>query len=179
MLPPPGDRLGAEASVGEDDGDVRSVDLPGRAIDLLQHAGANRGTTDPVPPVFALNGPDTAGRIDGADITGVVTSTAQTLSSTPVPAHQVPYRELERPMVQGIDLRDAQPQGPSAHALPFGTLPRLLDPQRTPCRSNNDRHHQHPPVNEQPLHDQEHQTDRRSYSHGSYDLLVLLAGPTD
>jgi hypothetical protein len=129
--------------------------------------------------VFALNGPDTAGRIDSADITGVVAGTAQTLSPAPVPAHQVPYRELERPMVQGIDLRDAQSQGPSTQALPLGTLARLLDPQRTSCRRDNDRRHQHPPVNEQPLHDQEHQTDRRSYSHGSYDLLVLLAGPTD
>jgi hypothetical protein len=107
VLPPPRDRLGAEASVGKDDGDVRSVDLPGRAVDLLQHAGANRGTTDPVTPVRALNGPDTAGRIDSADITGVIAGTAQTLSPAAVPAHQVPYRELERPMDQGIDLRDA------------------------------------------------------------------------
>lgn len=130
MFRAPGDGLGGEAAVGEYDRDVGSVDLPCGAVDLLQDTDADCGSPVSVPAVLVLDGSDAPHGIDGAYVAGVVASTAKLLCLAAVPSHQVPYDELERAVVQSVQLRDPHPQSAGTHTLPLGPLPCLLQPQR-------------------------------------------------
>ncbi|MBD0743096.1 hypothetical protein BG418_16095 [Streptomyces sp. CBMA152] len=152
--------------------------LPGSAVDLLQHADADSGTPVAVSAVLALDGPDPADRVDGTYVTGVVARTTELLGFATVAAHQVPYGELERTMVQGIYLGDTQTQSLSAYARPLGPPADLLVPEDTTAASKHARQGKNPPVREQPLHGGDDQADRDDPGYRQCCSLVLLPGTT-
>jgi hypothetical protein len=181
VLLPPRDCLGAETTVGEDYSDVRPVDLPCGAIDLLQDTDtdADGRSAVSVPPVLALDGPDTTPGIDSTHIAGVVAGAAELLCLAAVPSHQVPYSELESTMVQGVQFRDPQPQSTGTHPFPLGPLPRLPQPKATGSSGDHGSEKEDPPVRHQPLHDGEQHTDRHGPCCQQGNPIVLLLGTAD
>lgn len=155
------------------------MDLPGGAIDLLQHTDADCRASVPVSAVLALDGPDPADWVDGPYVAGVVAGAAEPLGLAAIPVHQVPYGELERAVIQGVDLGDAQPQGSGAYAFPLGTLSRLLEPKGSRAGGYQGGEDEDPPVREEPLHDGGDQANRHDCSHQQGNLLVLLPGTAD
>ncbi|MFD4712258.1 hypothetical protein ACFWN5_21665 [Streptomyces sp. NPDC058430] len=96
-------------AIGEDDRSIRAVDLPGSAVDLLQHPDTDGRTTVPVTAVLALNDSDATGGVSSPYVAGIVAGAADLLGRAAVSAHQVPYSELECTVVQGVNLADAHP----------------------------------------------------------------------
>lgn len=146
--------------------------VPCGAVDLLQDADANGGAAVSVPAVLALDDPDATRGIDGSHIAGVVAGTAELFGLAAVPSHQVTYGELERTVIQSVQLRDAQPQSTGPHTFPGGPLPCLLNPEATGHRSDHGREDEDPPVRQQPLHDGDHHNSGRHQD----NLPILLLG---